>query len=70
MAHAIAQGAPLKSFVMVAAWMHEPQTVATVYQGEAGVRRTIEAANAARKEYERTGKVEYTSAASLVCTQR
>lgn len=64
MAHAIAQGAPIKSFVTVAAWLHDPQTVKTVYQGEAGVQRRIQLAKAARQKYEQTGKVEYVPAAS------
>lgn len=64
MAHAIAQGAPIKSFTTVAAWLHDPQTVKTVYEGDAGVQRRIKAAQASRQQYEQTKKVEYIPATS------
>lgn len=64
MAHAIADGAPIKSFATVAAWMHDPQTVKRVYEGDACVQRRINAAQTARKEFEKTGKVEYIPATS------
>ena len=62
MAHAIASGVPIKSFVTVAAWLHDPETVGLAYGGEAGVRRRVEAGLSARKEYEQTGQVAYVPA--------
>jgi hypothetical protein len=64
MAHAIARGAPLKSFATVAAWMHDARTVRSLYGGEAGVRRRLQAGEAARARYEKTGEVEYVPAHS------
>jgi hypothetical protein len=64
MAHAIAQGAGIKSFATVAAWMHDPQTIPGVYGGEEGVRQRIELGLAARQKYEQTGEIEYVPAHS------
>jgi hypothetical protein len=64
MAHAIARGAPLKSFATVAAWMHDARTVRSLYGGEAGVRQRLQAGEAARARYEKTGEVEYVPAHS------
>jgi len=64
MAHAIAQGVPLKAFATSAAWLHDPQTVGLVYGGEEGVRARISRGLAARERYRRTGEVEYVPAES------
>jgi len=64
MAGAIAAGAPLDAFATVAAWLHDPGTVGLVYGGEAGVRRRLAAARAARERYEATGEVAYVPAES------
>ncbi|BDP43828.1 hypothetical protein DAETH_37970 (plasmid) [Deinococcus aetherius] len=64
MAHAIAQGAALRAFATIAAWMHDPGTVGSIYGGEEGVRRRIERGEAARRQYEQTGEVEYVPAES------
>ncbi len=64
MAHAIAEGAGIKSFATVAAWLHDPQTVEQVYSGDRGVQRFIAAGEAARRKFDRTGEVEYVPAHS------
>lgn len=62
MAHAIANGAPIHSLALVAAWLHDPETVIPLYGGEADVRRRIEAGRKARQRFERTGEVDYVPA--------
>jgi len=62
MAHAITEGAPIASFVTVAAWLHDPATVGQLYGGAEGVARRVEAGRAARERYERTGEVAYVPA--------
>lgn len=57
MAHAVAQGAPLRSVALVASWLHDAATVPAIYGGESGVRHRIDAARAAREQFERTGTV-------------
>jgi uncharacterized protein len=64
MAHAIAQGAPLRAFATSAAWIHDPQTVGLMYGGEEGLERRIDAGLAAREKYCRTGEVDYVPAES------
>ncbi len=64
MAHAIAEGAGVKSFATVAAWLHDPQTVGQIYSGDRSVQRFIAAGEVARREFEQTGKVEYVAAHS------
>jgi fermentation-respiration switch protein FrsA (DUF1100 family) len=62
MARAIADGAPLRAFVTVAAWLHDPGTVGQVYGGAEGVAERLALAAAARERYERTGAVDYVAA--------
>ena len=62
MARAIADGAPLRAFVTVAAWLHDPGTVGQVYGGAEGVAERLALARAARERYERTGAVDYVAA--------
>jgi hypothetical protein len=64
MALSLAGGVPIKSFVTVSAWLHDPETVGQAYGGEAGVRERLERADAARKKYEATKEVEYVPAQS------
>jgi fermentation-respiration switch protein FrsA (DUF1100 family) len=64
MAHAIAQGAPLKAFATSAAWIHDPQTVGLMYGGEEGLKGRIDAGLEAREKYRRNGEVEYVPAES------
>lgn len=63
-AHAIAGGAPLRSYATVAAWLHDPATVGAFYGGEEGVGRRVALGNAAREKFERTGEVDYVPAQS------
>jgi fermentation-respiration switch protein FrsA (DUF1100 family)/ketosteroid isomerase-like protein len=64
MALALASGTPIKSFVTVSAWLHDPQTVGQAYGGELGVRERLEQADAAWKKFETTKAVAYVSAQS------
>lgn len=64
MAHAIAQGAPLKAFATSAAWLHDPQTVGLVYGGDESVQKHIDAGLAAREKFRSTGEVDYVPAES------
>jgi fermentation-respiration switch protein FrsA (DUF1100 family) len=64
MAYAIAKGAKIKSFVSVAAWLHDPKSVLLIYGGKKGVKKKISAGIAARKLYKKTGKVKYVPAYS------
>lgn len=64
MAHAIAQGAPLKAFATSAAWIHDPQTVGLMYGGDEGLKQRIDAGLTAREKYRRTGEVDYVPAES------
>lgn len=61
MAQAIADGAELNSFVTVAAWLHDSESLQKVF-GEKGVRRRMEAGMAALQKYEQTGQVQYVPA--------
>ena len=62
MAHAVAEDSRIRSFATVAAWLQEPESVRTVYGGEEAVRKKIETGLAARRKYEKTGKVDYVPA--------
>jgi fermentation-respiration switch protein FrsA (DUF1100 family) len=61
-AHAVARGAPFRSIALVASWLHDAATVPGIYGGDAGVARRIEAARAARLQFDRTGTVAYVPA--------
>ncbi|ARV58998.1 alpha/beta hydrolase [Nostocales cyanobacterium HT-58-2] len=61
MAQTIAEDNRFKSFVTVAAWLHDPESLRSVF-GEEGVRRKMEAGMAAQKKYAQTGEVEYVPA--------
>ena len=62
MAHAIAEGAPIRSLALVAPWLHDPVSILPVYGGEAEVRRRVEAGRTARQRYEQSGNVDYVAA--------
>ncbi|MGH9371169.1 MAG: alpha/beta hydrolase [Vicinamibacterales bacterium] len=62
MAHAIAAGAPIRALALVAAWLHDPVSIVPLYGGEAEVRRRIEAGQAARQRFDRSGTVDYVPA--------
>lgn len=64
MAQAIAEGAPLKSFVTVAAWLHDRNSVELIYGGAEGVAQKIQAAEEALALFEQTGEVLYVPAYS------
>ncbi|MBB5061059.1 hypothetical protein HDF16_005795 [Granulicella aggregans] len=64
MSYAIAEGAPIAAFASVAAWLHNPETVATVYGGAEGVRQRTQDGEAARKLYQDTGVVHHVPAYS------
>lgn len=61
MAEAVAEDARFKSFVTVAAWLHDPESLRSVF-GEEGVRRKMQAGIAAQKKFAQTGEVEYVPA--------
>jgi uncharacterized protein len=54
---ALAERAPIRSFVSVAGWYHDPASVAPFYGGDAGVRMRIDRGSRAVEEYGRSGKV-------------
>ncbi len=54
---AVADGVPLKSFVSVAGWYHDPVSVAPFYGGDAGVSLRLHRAREAVDRYARTGEV-------------
>jgi fermentation-respiration switch protein FrsA (DUF1100 family) len=62
LAHAVANGAPFRSIALVASWLHDAATVPAVYGGPTGVAQRVEAARAAREQFERTGAVRYVPA--------
>ncbi len=64
MAKAIADGAPINSFVTVAAWLHNAETTRLIYGGEAGVQAKLEAAKLAKQKFQQTGVVDYVPAYS------
>jgi uncharacterized protein len=54
----------IRSIAMVAPWLHDAGIVRAVYGGDAGVRRRLGEATAARLRYAGTGTVDYVAAAS------
>lgn len=63
MAHAIANGAPLQSFVTVAAWFHDEATAREIYTPER-YDQLLSASRAAEADYDTHGTVHYTVAAT------
>ncbi|GJD20097.1 hypothetical protein RIVM261_050530 [Rivularia sp. IAM M-261] len=61
---AAAEDSRIKSLVTVAPWIHDTAILNTVYGGEKAVQEKIQIGQAARKKFEKTGKVEYVPAAS------
>jgi hypothetical protein len=59
LANVAAQDTRLKATVMVAPWLHDPETVEIMYGGREGVQKRIRAGLEARKLYEQTGEVRY-----------
>lgn len=55
--HALAQGAPVRSFASVAGWYHDPRSIAPFYGGDAGVELRLGRARDALAAYLRTGEV-------------
>jgi fermentation-respiration switch protein FrsA (DUF1100 family) len=53
---AIAEGAPISSFVSVAGWYHDTPSVAPFYGGPDGVAERLDRARDAFDEYRRTGR--------------
>ena len=53
----LAQGAPVKSWVSVAGWFHDPASVAPFYGGDAGVEMRLDRAREAMARYVRAGDV-------------
>lgn len=64
MVEVAAEDSRIKSLVTVAPWIHNPEIVNTVYGGEEAVREKIKIGEAARKQFEQTGKAEVVPAAS------
>ena len=62
LAHAVADGAPLRSIALVASWLHDAATVPAVYGGDAAIAHRIDAARTAREGFDRTGAVSYVAA--------
>src|SRR5262245_65178655 len=62
---ALAAGAPIRSFVSVAGWYHDTDSVAQFYGGETGVEKRIEVAKHAVDKFARTGEVEMVPAYKL-----
>lgn len=63
MAQAVAEDPSFKSFATVAAWLHNIDSLNQVF-GESTVRHRMKIGQAARKQYNRTGAVEYVPAYS------
>jgi uncharacterized protein len=57
MSYANAKGAPIAAFASVAAWLHNPETVATVYGGAESVRQRKQVGEAAIKLHKDMGVV-------------
>ena len=49
----------IKSVVTAASWLHDAEAVKLFYGGEAGVTEKINAARAAKQQYEKTGEIQY-----------
>lgn len=54
----------IRSIAMVAPWLHNRQIVESIYGGAAGVAERLQKAEAARRRFHETGKVDYIKAAS------
>ena len=63
MAQAVAEDASFKSFATVAAWLHDMDSLNTLF-GEETVQRRMEIGQAAREQYNRTGEIAYVPAYS------
>ncbi len=61
MAQAVAEDDSFKSFATVAAWLHDIESLKSLF-GESTVNRRMELGRAARRQYEQTGEVEYVPA--------
>jgi uncharacterized protein len=55
---ALAAGAAIRSFVSVAGWYHDTESVAQFYGGEVGVEKRVERARDAAEKFARAGEVE------------
>jgi dienelactone hydrolase len=64
MVEAAAEDSRIKSLITVAPWIHSPEIVNTVYGGEEAIQEKIKISEAARKQFEKTGKAEIVPAAS------
>jgi fermentation-respiration switch protein FrsA (DUF1100 family) len=53
---ALSQNLPVRSFVSVAGWYHDPSSVAPFYGGDAGVALRLDRGRAALERYARTGE--------------
>jgi fermentation-respiration switch protein FrsA (DUF1100 family) len=63
MAQAVADDSSFKSFATVAAWLHDMDSLNTLF-GEETVRHRMEIGQAAREQYDRTGEIAYVPAYS------
>lgn len=54
---ALAQGTPVRSWVSIAGWFHDPASVAPFYGGDAGVGLRLARAREAMDRYTRTGEI-------------
>lgn len=61
MAKAVAEDANFKSFATVAAWLHDPESLQSVF-GKETVQRRMELGKTARQTFDRTGQVDYVPA--------
>lgn len=61
-AHAVAGGAPLRSLVLIASWLHDPESVKPFYGGDEGVAKRVAAGEEAARVYRSTGEVRYVPA--------
>jgi uncharacterized protein len=64
MAVAAAEDTRIKSLIVVAPWLHNPQIVETVYGGKAAVDKLIATGKAAAEKFQQTGKADYVLATS------
>lgn len=68
MAHAIANGAPIKSFATVAAWLHNAETAKQIYT-PAYYDLLIQSSQKAKINFEENGTIEYIAAFSMTDKQ-
>lgn len=54
---AVADGTPIRSFVSVAGWYHDPASVAPFYGGDAGVKMRLDRGQEAAERFVRSGEV-------------